>query len=191
MYLDDAVAATASFEGRIHWMYLDTNEQATVTVGVGQMVPTAQAALQYRFRRPNAEVADAAEILAEFARVQQMKPGYSAKAYRRSDSLLLADEDIDHALRQTMAACVADLASLFPDFHDYPEPAKVGLVDMRFNLGLTNLRLKFPKFCKLVKAQRWEAASLECHRIGPSEERNAWTKEQFLLAGSTAREKTL
>jgi len=191
MYLDDAVAATASFEGRIHWMYLDTNKQATVTVGVGQMIPNAQAALRYRFRRPNAEVANNDEIVAEFTRVKEMRPGYSAKAYRRSDSLLLADEDIDEALRQTMSDCVVDLASLFPDFHDYPAPAKIALVDMCFNLGLTKLRLDFPKFCQAVKAQRWQAASVECHRIGPSEERNEWTKEQFLIAGSNAMEQTL
>ena len=171
-------------------MYLDTNKQATVTVGVGEMIPNAEAALDYRFRRPNAEFADRAEIIAEFTRVKQMTPGYSAKAYRRSDSLLLADEDIDEALRKTMSECITDLASLFPDFHDYPAPAKVALIDMCFNLGVTKLRLNFPKFCQLVKLQRWEAASLECHRIGPSEERNAWTKEQFLLAGNTAREQT-
>jgi len=189
MYLDDAVKTTADFEGRIHWMYLDTTKH--VTVGVGQMIPTAQAALLYRFRRSNAEYATRDEILAEYETVKRMIPGHVAKAYRRSSSLLLADEDIDQALRKTMSTCVVELASLFPDFHDYPEPAKVALIDMRFNLGLTGLRLDFPDLCRLVEAQRWDAASLECHRIGPSEERNAWTKEQFLLASSTAMEQTL
>lgn len=189
MYLDDAVAATAGFEGRIQWMYLDTANQ--VTVGVGEMLLTGHDALFHRFRRPNAEYADRAEILAEFQRVKQMTPGYTAKSYRRSDSLLLADEDIDKALRHAIRSCASDLAALFPDFHEYPDAAKIALIDMRFNLGLTGLRQKFPKLCLLVTAQRWDEASLECHRLDLSDERNAWTKEQFLLAGSNAREQTL
>ena len=189
MYLDDAVAAITGFEGRIQWMYLCTADQ--VTVGTGEMIPTAHAALSYPFRRPNAEFSNAEEILAEFDRVSKMPSGYTAKSYRRSGSLLLADEDIDKALQQTVKTCVSDLASLFPNFHDFPDPAKVALIDMRFNLGFTKLRVEYPKLCQWVKAQRWEAASLECHRIGPSEERNAWAKEQFLLAGNIAREQTL
>jgi GH24 family phage-related lysozyme (muramidase) len=182
MYLDDAVKATAAFEGRVHWMYLDSKEG--VTVGVGQYIPTAQDAPLYPFRRPNAEAASKDEILAEYESVRQMAPGHVAMAYRRSTSLLLTDDDIDQILRRTMAQCVTDLAALFPGFHDYPDQAKIALLDMCFNLGITKLRDEYPRFCAMVKDQRWVAASLECNRVGPSRQRNEWTKEQFMLAST-------
>jgi len=188
MYLDDAVQTTAGFEGRIHWMYLDT--AGVVTVGVGQAIPTPESALAYPFQRPNAEFASREEILAEYALVKGMLRGNVAKAYRRSTSLLLSDEAIDRTLRNTIATCVAELGQTFPQFHAFPDPARVALIDMAFNLGITKLRRNYPIFCKLVQQQEWAAASSHCHRIGPSEARNVWTKEQFLSAGVIATEVT-
>jgi GH24 family phage-related lysozyme (muramidase) len=180
MYLDDAVQATAGFEGRIHWMYLDT--KGNVTVGVGQLLPTPDAASEFRFRRHTAEFATQAEIRAEFVLVRDMKAGLVPLSYRRFSSLLLASEDIDSNLSSTMADCVLELGKLFPDFQAYPDPAKIALLDMRFNLGITRLREEFPKFCALVKAQNWLGACLESRRQDIAAHRNDWTAEQFMLA---------
>lgn len=189
MYLDDAVTAIVGFEDRIHWMYLDTT--GNVTVGVGQCLPTPDAALLYPFRRQSAEFATRDEILAQYETVKQMTPGHVPGAYRRFESLLLTDLDIDTILRNTLLRCAVELAALFPDFHDYPDPAKIGLIDMRFNLGLTRLREEFHAFCRAVSERRWDAAAAQCHRIQPSKGRNQWTREQFIHAGSldaTAKE---
>lgn len=181
-YIDKAVEVITGFEGRVHWMYLDT--VGVVTVGVGQALPTATSALAYPFQRPNAEFASREEILAEYESVKAMPRGKVAKAYRRSTSLLLADDAIDKILRNSIQVGVIDeLRILFASFDSFPDPAKLALIDMAFNLGITKLRRGYPNFCGLVKQQLWQAASSRCHRIGPSDERNAWTANQLLLAG--------
>jgi GH24 family phage-related lysozyme (muramidase) len=182
MYLDDAVAVLVDFEGRIHWMYLDTD--GNVTVGVGEMLPTSADALHLPFLCQNAQLATPAEIVAQFDAVKRMEPGLKPLAYRRFESLLLADADIDAALRATLSRCAGELSALFPDFHEFPDAAKVALLDMRFNLGLTRLRKEYPHFCSSVGQHRWDVAALQCHRIQPDKQRNQWTQEQFIHAGS-------
>jgi GH24 family phage-related lysozyme (muramidase) len=183
-YLDEAIEIISGFEGRAQWMYLDT--VGIVTVGVGQALLTPSSALSYPFQRPNAEFATREEILAEYATVKVMPPGRVAKAYRRSTSLLLADTAIDDKLRESIQNCVADLLILFPKFDGFPDAAKLGLIDMTFNLGITKIRRGYPNFCGFVRQEMWKEASPRCHRIGPSEERNAWTANQFLLAAKAA-----
>ena len=180
MYLDDAVQATAGFEGRVNWMYLDTTR--TVTVGVGQSIQSARQALKYPFQRPDASLASSDEILAEYATVMEMMPGNVAKAYRRSSSLLLNNAAIDTIFRSTVVECAEELVHLFPDFDEYPDPIKVVLIDMDYNLGTTKLRRAYPLFCNAVKNHLWSVAALHCHRIGPAPERNVWTGEQFFRA---------
>jgi GH24 family phage-related lysozyme (muramidase) len=183
-YLDEAVEIIVGFEGRVQWMYLDT--VGVVTVGVGQALLTPASALAYPFQRPNAEFASREEILTEYATVKTMPRGKVAKAYRRSTSLLLADAAIDDKLRDTILNCVAELRVLFENFDTFPDPAKLGLIDMTFNLGMTKLRRGYPNFCGFVRQQMWKEASLRCHRTGPSDARNAWTMNQFVLASKVA-----
>jgi GH24 family phage-related lysozyme (muramidase) len=177
MYLDDAVAKISSFEGRIHWMYLDT--RGNVTTGVGQMIPNAISAMEYPFRRSNAELATMDEIAAEFKLVQALKPGLVAAAYRRMSSLLLDDASINIILRATLAESASELSRLFPLFYTYPDPAKVALLDMQFNLGSSKLAHKFSGFCRAVNLLRWPLAAQQCHRLDIAQERNDWTIEQF------------
>ena len=183
-YLDAAVEIITGFENRIHWMYLDT--VGVVTVGVGQALLTPAMALAYPFQRPNAEYATREEILAEYATVKVMPRGRVAKAYRRSTSLLLSDAAIDDKLRDTISNCVMELLALFQNFASFPDAAKLGLIDMTFNLGVTKLRRGYPNFCGFVRQEMWKEAALRCHRIGPSEARNAWTANQFMLAAKAA-----
>lgn len=184
MYLDDAVTSISGFEGRIHWMYLDT--RGNVTVAVGKMLPDAQAAIQYPFRRQTAELAETNEIVEEFALVKAMRPGLVAGAYRRLASLLLDDTAIDQILRLTIGESVSELERVFPQFLGFPDQAKVGLLDMHYNLGLPHLIREFPDFCTAVKGKRWLLAGRFCHRAGINIERNDWTRKQFVTCAQAA-----
>jgi GH24 family phage-related lysozyme (muramidase) len=179
MYIDDAITQISGFEGRVHWMYLDT--RGNVTAGVGQMLPNAKSATKFPFRRPTAELANPGDILKEFALVKSMKPGLVAGAYRRAESLLLDDPSINAMLHGSLSASAGELAGLFPMFYTYPDAAKVALLDMHFNLGTTKLGHEYTGLCKAVNLQRWPIVSQQCHRMGISAARNDWTAAQFML----------
>jgi lysozyme len=71
---------------------------------------------------------------------------------------------INHAqsaalLDADLAECVADLRiNLFPDFYGLPEPARLVLVDMRYQLGPTRLR-QFKNTLKAFRERRWNDAA--------------------------------
>jgi hypothetical protein len=182
MYLDAAVKAISGWEGRANWMYLDS--RGNVTIGVGQLIASAQDAIPFHFRRPNADFATNAEIEQEYNLVKTMFPGHVAAAYRRSNSLLLPDTDIDLILKRTLIECAADLSHQFADFVDFPDAVKLALLDMRFNLGERGLETDFPRFCIAVESQQWDAAGALCQRRGPNAARNAWTRTQFETVGN-------
>jgi GH24 family phage-related lysozyme (muramidase) len=181
MYLDDAVTAIGKFEGRIAWMYLDT--LGNVTTGIGQMIPTVADALRYPFHKPSGEQAKNSDIEAEYTRVKQMQRGLLARAYRTPDALLLSDDDINYSFKNTLINAAVELTVVFPDYPEYPDPAKVALLDMRYNLGITKLRNEFVNFCAAVRQRRWPVAAQECHRADQPAARNQWAAEQFFLAG--------
>lgn len=185
MYLDDAVMAIGKFEGRIPWMYLDT--AGNVTVGIGQMIANAGDALRFPFRKANGELANNQDIEREFAIVHAMTKGLVAQAYKRADSLVLMEENINQIFRDTLARCESEIVSHFPEFAQFPDAAKVALLDMDYNLGLTNLRNEFPRFCSAVLTNRWLLASSQCRRAGQPEARNQWTAENFLQAGQRSQ----
>ena len=54
------------------------------------------------------------------------------------------------------------LAGRFPAYASFPDTATLGLLDMIYNLG----------------------AAANCYRVGPSQARNDWTRQQFLAAAA-------
>jgi hypothetical protein len=179
MYLDDASKSILAFEVSIAWMYLDT--KGNVTTAVGQLLPTAADAMRCPFHRPNAELATADEIRIDFERVRAMHPGRVASAYRTAQSLLLTEDTIMRMLHHAVVERATQLAAKFPSFDSFPDPVKIALLDITFNVGIGNLVNEFPLFTDAVDHEHWALAAQHCHRVGISEERNAWAKEQFML----------
>ena len=175
------------FEGSIPFMYVDST--GNVTVGVGNMLPTAAAAQNLAFqRRPDptanppvtvARPATAAEILADFNNVARQPQGQTAGFYRQFTKLDLPDAAIDSLLDTRVTEFCVGLTAAFPGFPQYPDEVSAALFDMAFNLGLTKLTGEFPKFCAAVKRRDWVTASAQCRRNGIQESRNTWTKAQF------------
>jgi GH24 family phage-related lysozyme (muramidase) len=177
---DEVEADFEHFEGKVSHMYLDT--VGLVTVGVGKMLRDIAAAQELPFvRRADGAAASPAEIAADFNAVASQAKGKIASTYERYTALDLPDEAIAALLKTVVDGFEADLADAFAGYDSYPLAAKRALLDMIYNLGLAGL-LKFKKLKAAVEAGDWQGAAAQCHRNGPSQERNDWTRDQFLAA---------
>lgn len=180
-YLDQSLAKLKEFEGSVAWMYRDT--VGLITVGVGNMLPNVEAALKLPFRvQSSGDLAGEPAVRKEFSRVQALAPAKLPKFYYEYEALILSDGDIDRLLASRVGVFETQLRREFPHYDTFPDSAKLGLIDMAYNLGVGKLEKTYPHFDSAVFDQNWEAAATLCHRNGPSEARNDWTKQQFLEA---------
>ncbi|HEV2195208.1 MAG TPA: hypothetical protein VGR55_06480 [Candidatus Acidoferrum sp.] len=183
-YLDDSLAHLEIFEGTVPWMYLDT--KGFVTVGVGELLANAAKAETLAFVDPDGEASTQDAILDEFNRVAALIPAKVAAFYRSPTSPVLPHGAIDALLMNHLNLFDGQLAARFPDYAGFPDPAKLGLLDMIYNLGQVGLFQHFPHFMAAVNKQDWLGAAANCHRVGPSQARNDWTQQQFLAAAAGA-----
>ena len=178
-YLDLALGKLEEFEGSIPWMYRDT--VGKVTVGVGLMLPDAQAARKLPFML-GAAPATEAEIEAEFARVDAMPMGRPALFYRSRSGPELEQASIDHLLRTVLTGFEAELRTRLPGYDASPDGVKMALLDMVYNLGPEGLLHKYPKMLKAIGTGSWAQAAATCFRHGPGAARNEWTRQMFLAS---------
>lgn len=172
-----------NWEGSVDHMYLDTRRN--VTVGVGTLLPSADAAAALAFRhRDTNTLASDAEIRAEYDLIHAMEGGqdFGASYYAPFTTLYLPDEEIEPLLYDHMRADFDALLGLFPYFGNYPQSVQVALWDMSYNLGVGGLSHKFPKFCQAIRDEYWEEAAAESHRERIAEERNEFVFNLFMEA---------
>lgn len=168
-------------EGSIDHMYLDT--VGKVTVGVGNMLPklaTAQA-LSFLHRNDN-KPATHQQIEGEFTLVSSQQAGKNASSYKIYTKLYLPITTIDALLEKRITEFTMGLKVNFPDYDQYPESARMALMDMIFNLGNAGLVNKFPSLTRAVKTRDWQECARQCNRVGIADSRNAKTKTLFLHA---------
>ena len=178
-YLEQSLTKLKEFEGCVPWMYRDT--VGKVTVGVGLMLPDAKAAESLPFflgTRP----ATPQEIAAEYNRVDSLPQGRAYAFYKSPTSLELPQQTIDAKLTAVLQSFEADLRTHLPHYDTLPDPVKLALLDMIYNLGPAGLFKDFPHLIAAVQSGSWAQAAARCLRRGPSAARNAWTREQFLSA---------
>jgi GH24 family phage-related lysozyme (muramidase) len=182
------------FEGVYSYMYLDTT--GNVTVGVGNLLPSAAAAQKLAFvLRPNplasppilTRPATLDEIAADFDSIDNQPPGKLAGYYKQFTRLDLPGNVIDALLGSRVQEFTAALCTAFPDFNSYPAEACAAIFDMAFNMGLGKLTSAFPSFCKAVKRMDWATAAAQCRRIGINNARNDWTKAQLEKACANSK----
>lgn len=184
-YLAASASQTIKFEGSVPWMYLDT--RGNVTTAVGHMLASAEEAMSFDFVCLDESLATHAMIKACFERVHAMNPGLPAAAYRWHGALELPSNAIDSLLSIDLAGHESLLRESFSGYEDFPDEAKLALLDMDFNLGHAKLMREFNGFfCPAVARKDWVTAAAHCHRIGPSQQRNDWTKQMFLKAAQEA-----
>jgi GH24 family phage-related lysozyme (muramidase) len=183
-YLEQSLEKLKEFEGSVPWMYRDT--VGKVTVGVGFMLPNAEAAQALAFHQ-GARLATTQEIAAEYARVDAMATGRAAAFYKTPTSPELAQFTINAKLLSVLQGFEADLRAEFANYDSFPDPIKLALLDMIYNLGANGLFKGFPHLISAIKTRNWSLAADHCTRRGPAPARNDWTKEQFLSVASTIK----
>jgi GH24 family phage-related lysozyme (muramidase) len=188
-YLQDSLANLEIFEGIVPWMYLDT--RGFVTVAVGELLANPASAVALAFVDANNQPCTPDAIQAEYSRVSSLPPGkYPAAFYRSPASPTLPHPAIDALLLRHLTFFDTQLSQRFQSYVAFPDPAKLGLLDMIYNLGVTGLFQGYPTFMTCVQNQNWAGAASQCHRNGPSPQRNDWTRQQFLAAAACASDPT-
>jgi GH24 family phage-related lysozyme (muramidase) len=160
-------------------MYRDT--VGKVTVGVGLMLPDANAAESLPFllgSRP----ATPQEIAAEYARISSLPRGRASAFYKSPNCLELPQQTIDTKLTSVLHNFETELRAHLPHYDTLPDGVKLALLDMTYNLGPAGLLKDFPHLIAAVESGSWAEAAALCLRRGPSAARNNWTREQFLSA---------
>jgi GH24 family phage-related lysozyme (muramidase) len=173
------------WEGDIGHMYLDT--KGYVTVGIGNMIPSAEAAKKLPFiDTKTGKPATPEQIEAAFAKVDGMPEGMNASKYASATTLRLDKAAIrELATERLRNEFLPSLRRLFPKFDSYPEAAQKALVDMVYNMGAGKLA-KFVNLRAACEAGDWTRAATESHRAGARDARNEWTHQMFLDAGAAS-----
>ena len=188
---DDFKRLLKSHEGNIPHMYLDT--VGAVTVGVGNMMPTAAQAQALGFvNRSTGKAATADEIKTDFDEVTKQTKGKIASKYKVNTKLDLPDAAINALLDTRIAGFKSELKAEFPDFDQYPVRVQYALLDMAFNLGTQGVIKKFPSFTAGIKANNaegWLKAAKESNRPQVSAERNTSVKQWLEDAAAAAKAK--
>jgi len=175
MYLDEAVTAIMRFGDHFSWMYLDS--VGNVCIGPHLILSVEESATELPFQLHTAAPASMKEIRQEYAKVKCMRAGLVPLSYRRFDSLLLHKDAIAQLLRASLVICAKFLTASFPEFPEFPDPAKVALLDICFDVGLSKLPAEF---CDAIQQQKWAVAAALSRRADESVERNDWTLRQFI-----------
>lgn len=170
-------------EGSVPHMYLDT--VGRVTVGVGNMLKKASSAASLPFViEATGELASDEQVEAEFDLISSQEQARPAKYYKEFTTLVLSNRDINELLDVRLDKFESKLKIDFPKYDDYPEAAKLGLLDMAYNLGNKGLVKKFPTFANAARKGDWLTCANECKRKQIQANRNEAVKSLFLSCSS-------
>lgn len=168
-------------EGFRNKMYADT--KGNVTVGIGRLLGKIEDALNMPFKyiyhktgaqgssSDNEMSATPDQIRKEYNNVHE-NPKYTS-------SIHLSNDEVIKACIDDVKKIESGLRGLYKNYDNFTNNAKTGLIDIGFNIGISNLKNKFPHFNEAVNRGDWNTAAKESHREGISQERNNDTAENF------------
>lgn len=156
-------------------LYLD--EKGNVTVGIGHLVPSAKAnaLLNYDsfFVSPTPprpvgqnDKIESWEKINEFYKELKGKKPFPLggnNIFREKSNLNMPETYMITLFYEDLKERIRALKKIFPNFDKYPDPAKLGIVDVFFNVGYGNFS-KFAKFKTAVFKQNWLLAGNESTR---------------------------
>jgi len=176
------------YEGDVRHMYLDS--EGHVTIGVGHLVPNLAAALKLNLVvGKTGAIATETQITTDYELVKKQAEGGYAYTYKKYTQLIMKKIEVNRLTNKHINNFYNELKKLFPSFDDYPTEARLALLDMIFNLGMTKLRNLFPKLNKAVKAKKWAEAAAESRRKSPvSDARNNYVRALFEAAAKNAEQ---
>ena len=169
-------------EGARNSMYLDTANN--VTVGIGRMLPNAQAGynLGFTWTRHISRGHGDSEDVEISASHRDIDSAFKAAKEKKTSGIHLSDQSMVEDCVNQLVRDRATLRNMYTDFDHFPQSAKTALHDMLYNLGEGKLRSGFPNFNAAVNRKDWGGAATESHRIGIGDSRNKDTHDQFLSA---------
>lgn len=180
------LADMINHEGLAQHFYLDT--RGHVTVGIGNMVPSADTAAALPMRLTDGTIALPADIRRAWESVHGMLPGRLASYYKTiRNTLRMTEEDArELAVWRLTTEFIPGASKLFVGFETYPLGPKRAIVDIGYNGGLGLLE-KFGNLRDCCRHRDWAAAALECQVNSSRKERNEWRKARFLEAAQSER----
>lgn len=182
----------AESEGKYSYMYLDTVNK--VTVGIGNQLPDADAAVELPFM-----IEEDGKIRA--ATDQEIRDGFnglpvqpagcdsetkegrakcrSAKYYEPFNKLRLEVSVVESLCRTRVETdFIAGLRGLFKDYDTFPSRVKAAMLDIVYNVGVGGFSAaEWPSFHRAVAARDWQWAADESKRGQVQPERNKFVKE--------------
>jgi len=169
------------YEGFIEHIYRDSKGLATVAVG--HMMPNVQAAQQLTFYTAKGGRATPAEIKVDYDAVMKQPANRLASFYKRFTVLKIKRTDADTLTNKHIDSFHKELKRIYLDFDKFPSDAKLALMDLIFNVGMTNLKNKWPTMNAAIKAKDWAKAAANSNRKAPiSAARNKYVKDLFIKA---------
>lgn len=157
------------WEGRISFIYLDSNNKATV--GVGHHIRDESEAVNIHRRFPfvyrdprssgGAKRANDLEVRDEYRRIMATKAGgKGAEHFRNLTSLDLTANGIDRLLDRDIDDHLGDIlrnTGRFPNYLTYPLDAQLAILDRVFNRGLPKILGANP-FMEAIQRRDWTSA---------------------------------
>lgn len=140
------------WEGWTDWIYLDT--EGNCTIGVGLLLRTP----------PDAAWLDLLAVPAWHV-VHESPRGMEARWYKQRSPWRADPNKLDQLFSQRLAGMEKDLKVEFPDHPNWPIPAQTALYDWAWNKGPSNVG--WPKLTAALKSCNWGVAADECGVSNP------------------------
>ena len=157
-------------ENFVPYMYLD--DGGNVTVGIGILLKSAQAAISLPFvkkgtnKRPHP-----AHVEKDYNRVKSAPAGMKWPRYEIFSSIVISEAEATSRTLTFINNIFVEINVVFPDFDTYPTKAKMGILDMFYSLGTTKILADWPLFRAAVKRRDWKTAARQSIRNNVSTER--------------------
>jgi GH24 family phage-related lysozyme (muramidase) len=181
----DMYADLSPLEGIVGHMYRDAAKEGNVTVGVGNLIPSLEAAQKLEFSNMDAmpvRKATADEIKVAWNAVMAKPPALPSSEYRHSPTIALSDTAIvDLFTKRFTNEFLPAAQHRFSGFDQFPKCARRGIVEMLYALGPTKFDAQFGLFIAAVKNGNWREAANQTLR-GRQEHRNEWRRSLFEYA---------
>ena len=124
---------TASFEGRLGYMYTDV--KGLVTTGVGNLIDPIGAALGLPWKHLDGSPADDAAITQEWNTVKNAWPGVQSVACKSITQLHLDPADVDALVASKARQNEDTIRSQFPEYDNWPADAQLAIHSMAWAQG--------------------------------------------------------
>ena len=184
-------AFCTGFEGRCSWMYLDVKRK--VTAGVGNLLPSLDAARGLPWLTASGQTASSAEVEREWDAVRaraELAPR-GGFAYQHLAALHLDDAAIDRLLLDRTEEFWARLLRSVPDAETWPADAQLATLDLAWQNGPAFLESRdaggswvWPGTRAALLAQDWAAAATHVPGDGRRADRR---RRLFTNAAAVAR----